>query len=275
VHPNTFYSSLFGPTKRDEIFVIISFTDQFEPRWRDVIRPCIEEDIGLRAVRVDDQASGESIVHDILDGIAHARLVIADISSQPLWSKPGTSTYRSGNVMWEVGLAHVMRVPDDVLLVKSDADTTIFDLTQFRAVEYDPRDATEARRVLSLHIRDRLRATSRTQAAYVARVAKSLNYEDLCVLFDATQTETIAHHDVNVEGVETTSFPRRKALGRLLELGLLEMRLHKGGGSSDAVEIRPRYAVTPFARQVARFLLREVGFSRDELVGGVAFKLRG
>ena len=51
--------------KRDDVFVVMSFAPEFEDRWNRVIEPCIREDLGLMANRVDYNQSGESIVHDI------------------------------------------------------------------------------------------------------------------------------------------------------------------------------------------------------------------
>ncbi len=50
--------------------------------------------------------------------------------------------------MWELGIAHVVRLPDEVIVVRSDSDPSIFDLTQFRAFQYDPDDEVEAKRIL-------------------------------------------------------------------------------------------------------------------------------
>ena len=81
MHPHTFYSSLFRFERRDEVFVIMSFAPEFNDRWLNVIEPTIREDISLEPVRVDFSISGESVVHDIIDGIAHSRLFLADITS--------------------------------------------------------------------------------------------------------------------------------------------------------------------------------------------------
>src|SRR5262249_37251083 len=151
--------TLFEHEKRDEVFVIMSFAPEFDDRWVRVIEPCIREDLGLKANRVDDNKSGESIVKDILDGIAHAKLVLADITSSPMRDHHGhVWPQRNGNVMWELGITHVMRVPDEVVVVRSDNDQSIFDLTQFRAFQYEPLDVLVARRYLAELARDRLRA---------------------------------------------------------------------------------------------------------------------
>jgi hypothetical protein len=177
VHPHTFYANQFNHEKRDEVFVVIPFNERFHPRWRDVIEPCIREDLGLRAVRVDENVAGETTVHQILDGIAHARLVIVDITSTPTSTKKDEPRpLRNANVMWELGVAHVMRLPDEVLVVRSDTESTPFDLTQFRPYDYDPREPIEARRVLKNLAKGRLAAIDHGHAAHVLRLASSLDY---------------------------------------------------------------------------------------------------
>ncbi|MGD9127196.1 MAG: hypothetical protein PVH19_07430, partial [Planctomycetia bacterium] len=163
MHPNTFYASLFEHDKRDEVFVIMSFASEFNARWENVIRPAIETDLQFTANRVDYNESGESVVHDILDGIAHARIVLADITSVDMFDMNGQKwPQRNGNVMWEVGIAHTMRLPDEVIMVRSDCEESIFDLTQFRAFEYDPSDPPNARNYLCKLIKDRLKSVDQT-----------------------------------------------------------------------------------------------------------------
>lgn len=70
--------------KRDEVFVIMSFDSQFEDRWHSLYVPAIERDLNLKANRVDYNISGDSKIHDILDCLAHAKYVIADITSVPM-----------------------------------------------------------------------------------------------------------------------------------------------------------------------------------------------
>src|SRR4051812_14440909 len=119
MHPHTFYTSLFDFAKRDEIFVITSFAPEFNRRWERVIEPAITQELKLRANRVDYNDSGESVIHDIMDGIAHSRLVVADITSTPMTDRRGSVwPQRNGNVMWELGVAHVMRLPDEVIIVR-------------------------------------------------------------------------------------------------------------------------------------------------------------
>lgn len=255
MHPHTFYSTLFTHETRDEVFVIMSFAPQFDDRWQHVIQPAICEDLKLTANRVDYNVSGESIMHDILDGIAHAKLILADITSSPMSDDRGCAwPQRNGNVMWELGIAHVMRLPDEVLVVRSDSDRSIFDLTQFRAFQYDPSEASNARRILVTLARDRLRAVDRSKSDYVKRCAEALDPASVDFLLNA----------VPYDGRQ---FPiklnMRNAIGcpRLFELGILR---------TDSVSVQPNpenkegmlvphSTITALGQQVIKLIARRMG----------------
>jgi hypothetical protein len=265
MHPHTFYSSLFETPKRPEVFVLTSFQPPFEPRWRDVIEPCIREDLGLKPVRVDDGSSGDSIIHDILEGIAHARLIIADITSTPIqYGKTEADPRRSANVMWELGIAHVMRTPDEVLIVKSDDHPSIFDLTQFRVFNYDPRDAKEARRVLGQLARDRLRSAQQAVSDHVRRVAASLDVNCISVLFEGAESGILKH--ASLDRTRGPGLARSTAYSRLLELGLIRTEfsvvtqemLKRTAKYSEVTQ----YRVTEFGRAVGIHCQRQMGLVR-------------
>ena len=71
----------------------MSFAGSLERRFKQVIEPAIESIVHrgrkLKANRVDLSQSGDSILTDIVDGIAHAELVLADVSSIGYDSKNG------------------------------------------------------------------------------------------------------------------------------------------------------------------------------------------
>lgn len=170
MHPNTFYSNLFNQEKRDEVFVIMSFADEFAPTWLNIIEPAIRDGVKLKPNRVDNNESGESIIHDILDGIAHAHLVLADITCSIMRDRSGVIwPQRNGNVMWELGIAHVMRLPDEVVTIRADEEASIFDLTQFRAFPYAPRDAAGSRALIETLCKDRLKQIDQVGSDYVRR----------------------------------------------------------------------------------------------------------
>jgi hypothetical protein len=60
----------------------MGFAERYTPRFKQVIEPAIGE-VGLEAYRVDNSKTGDCIVTDISDGIAHSQLVLADVSTTP------------------------------------------------------------------------------------------------------------------------------------------------------------------------------------------------
>ena len=118
MHPNLYLRTFWSADIRPEIFVAMSFAENYEDRFQQIIRPAIEEirigDVSLQANRVDLSKSGDSILTDIVDGIAHSELVLADVSTIGHDSKTG-APYRNGNVMYELGLALASRQPSEIL----------------------------------------------------------------------------------------------------------------------------------------------------------------
>jgi hypothetical protein len=123
--------SLYPPFARNKrAFVAMSFDPVLGRRWSDVIAPAIT-DCGLEPYRVNASKISDSILTDILKAISNAKLIIADVSAVV-----GT---RSANVMYEVGLAHAVREPHEVILFRSDDERLLFDMANVRVNRYDPR----------------------------------------------------------------------------------------------------------------------------------------
>ena len=93
--------------------------------------------------RVDAHVVSDSLLTKILDGIARCRVFLADISAI---GTVGGRPVRNANVLYEVGLAHSVRLPEEVLLFRSDDQQLLFDVANVRVNRYDPdADAGGAR----------------------------------------------------------------------------------------------------------------------------------
>ena len=115
MHPQAFLKTFWRLELRPQVFVAMSFAQEYQDRFDTVIAPAIQSipmggDTYLEAHRVDLSRTGDSILTDIIDGIAHSQLVLADISSVGKDSKTGHS-YRNGNVMYEVGSHLLVGIP--------------------------------------------------------------------------------------------------------------------------------------------------------------------
>lgn len=93
--------------------------------WDRVFRPVIEE-LGYLPIRADAD-TGSVIVKDMLERLAYAHLVLADV------------TLPNGNVYYEVGLRHVACATGCVLLATSWS-RQLFDIDQFRSIRYPLAD---------------------------------------------------------------------------------------------------------------------------------------
>jgi len=139
MYPSHFFG-LFPPFPReDKVFVAMSFDPRFDQRWSEVIAPAVRRvlwnDKALEPLRVDSRKVSDSILTEILDGISKSRLILADITTI---GKLNDTSIRNGNVMYEVGIAHAVRLPEEVLLFRSDGDTLLFDTSNIRVNKYQP-----------------------------------------------------------------------------------------------------------------------------------------
>ncbi|MEO7862940.1 MAG: hypothetical protein ABIU05_21375, partial [Nitrospirales bacterium] len=160
MHPNLYLRTFWRSNFQPSIFVAMSFAGAFERRFTEIIEPAIQEvtyhGTQLSASRVDLSKTGDSILTDIIDGIAHAVMVLADVSVIGNDAKTG-ETYRNGNVMYEVGLAIASRQSAEVLLIRDDKSPFLFDVSTVPHKHIDFSEPTAARSILRSEIEARLR----------------------------------------------------------------------------------------------------------------------
>ena len=91
MHPNAYLRSFWRAEVRPEIFVAMSFADVYQARFKNVIEPAIAalDPVKLSPKRVDLSKTGDSILTDIIDGIAHSAMVLAHVSIVGHDSKTG------------------------------------------------------------------------------------------------------------------------------------------------------------------------------------------
>lgn len=178
MYPRQFLDNFWAPDLRGIAFIAMSFTDAFTPVYERVIAPACDVDNGLTPLRLDLERGGDAIVTQMLDGIAHSRLVIAEITTL----RPGDHTSRNGNVMWEVGVAHAFRQQDEVILLRHDDDDLLFDVGQIRVHSYDRTNLEEARRRLGTLIADRLQSIDYQKSLQVQKVLRALDPAALSML---------------------------------------------------------------------------------------------
>lgn len=257
MHPQAFLQTLWRMELRPQVFVAMSFEDRYQSRFDEVLAPAIRgitiNEKQLEPYRVDLSKSGDSILSEIVDGIAHAELVLADVSTVGKDSVTGRP-YRNGNVMYEVGIALACRQPAEVLLVRDDRDPFLFDVSTVPHMHIDFAEKESASAALQQALRTRLRERDLTKDVRVQKAVASLSIEETNELRYAA--------DLPPDGVWTKKdtgvidFHAMEAIPRLLDKGVIRVVGMAQWGF-------PAYALTPLGRVVAGVVktsLRSVRF---------------
>jgi len=101
------------------------FAQKFDPVYR-TITEVLEGELHLTCTRTDELLGGGHIIEDILRGIGECEIVVVDV------------TGRNPNVFYELGIAHMCKDVDKVILLSQEVDSIPFDLRQFRHIIYRP-----------------------------------------------------------------------------------------------------------------------------------------
>jgi hypothetical protein len=264
--------SLFPSFPRDNsVFVAMSFDSRFQSRYDDVIAPAISnvsmDGVGLEAYRVDAREISDSILTDILHGISSARAILADISTI---GHVDDMPIRNANVMYEVGIAHAARLPEEVLLFRSDSDQLLFDLANVRVSSYDPDGSpTTARTIVGKAIVSALSEVDSKRRAAVKRAAESLDYVSWMVLVAAQPPATVSHPLTATPGQVLGNVGRLNAINRLLEMGALRALFPKVTPElleqKGPAEHYFQYETTPFGSAVFDYGAEQIGLLSPEI----------
>lgn len=227
MHPNAYLKSLWRNSFEPQVFVAMSFDERFNGRFTNVIQPAIEEmPIGgksLKAIRVDITKSGESILTEISNGIAHSFLVLADVSSIDV-GRFGGKPIRNSNVSYEVGVALACRSPEEVLLIRDDSDPLIFDTSSIPHLTIDFDNATDAIEKIRAALQDRARERDIQKDARTMTALSHLTPDDLDLLRALAEISPDQSADLRIEpipGRKMMAIPTAKSLENLLRIDLV------------------------------------------------------
>jgi hypothetical protein len=257
MYPKIFADYFRGFDRSNEVFVAMPFSRDAEPRWRNIFVPAVRG-LNLRPFRVRERGVSDSIATDILAGIGRARLVLVDASFQRAGDRPPGP---NPNVMYELGLAHAMRLPEEVIVVRGDVETTEppFDIAQIRYHRFNARDRSRGESQVRMLLRRAERALDTTRDLIVERVLRGLDPDSMRFLWvvhdEDDDTFDLAVFDPDRKGLyelggrETNDRQLRILARVLIGCGLLE--------SSDPGPVTrriyggtPEYRVTALGRAV-------------------------
>lgn len=226
MYPAIFFG-LFPPFPREKkVFVAMSFEEQFRSRWREVLQPAVRSiEVGgtvLEPYRVDVRRVSDSILTDILQGIQQHLIVLADVTTMGFVEHEGRrKPIRNANVLYEVGIAHAVRLPEEVILFRSDNDELIFDIANIRVNSYDPDDNPEtARELVRNSIVEALREVELRKHLAVTRAVEALDFRSWWVLAEALN-RGIEHPPTRTMRQALGNADRLRAISRLLDLGAI------------------------------------------------------
>jgi hypothetical protein len=100
------------------------FSADFTPVY-EAIRDAVQApDVGFACRRADELVGGDQIMIGVLREIARAQLIVSDL------------TGRNPNVFYELGVAHMTKEAERVLLITQRMDDVPFDIRAYRCILY-------------------------------------------------------------------------------------------------------------------------------------------
>jgi hypothetical protein len=250
-----FLDGFWRPEIQYKAFIAMPFGADFDKRYDTIIKPAIETckleirwnapsskiDVhGLTPFRVDNSKTGDSILTEIMDGIAHSYLVLADLSEVGHWvdehDKKEVRATPNGNVMYEAGLSLACRQQAEVILFrnKDDKGKLLFDVSTIPCVPIDFSDTAAAISALQDLMRGRVEEIDYRKTHRVQMTLASLTPNELGLINDARLQDAFS-----IKNTGYINFRVDNALPLLLQKGLWRS---KGVDTSGA----PIYEWTAF-----------------------------
>lgn len=128
VYPKEYLAQTTPQIKVDAslVFALMPFQASFDAMWS-VVQNVVEGDpFNCSCVRADQISRSGYIMEDVLEYIARANVVLAELTGQ------------NPNVFYELGIAHTFKSSSQVLLLAQSMDYIPFDLRQLRILIYKP-----------------------------------------------------------------------------------------------------------------------------------------
>ena len=126
MYPKAFFKNTQFEAQHTQCFVLMPFADSFKPVLKSIVKAVESPPLNFTCKRADDVFGGGHIIEDILKGIGSAEIIIVDVST------------RNPNVFYELGIAHMVKDIQKVIILTQTMDDVPFDLRQFRCIVYEP-----------------------------------------------------------------------------------------------------------------------------------------
>ena len=198
IYPRDFFANAPEGDEAELLcFVLMPFHEKYREVYDDAIRPTIEK-ARMRCTRADELYSTSPILVDVMDHIAKATVVIADL------------TDRNPNVFYELGLTHVAKQNRAVILIAERSDDIPFDLWHLRVIHYtrsgdgiarlksDLAQTLKALGLASEQEPEAPEAGARTYVVSVDSVSVSVNSEVEVTLWADTPPDGLGYYNMDI-----------------------------------------------------------------------------
>jgi hypothetical protein len=201
---------------------------------------------------------------EILQAISDSAVIVADVTAI---GTLGERAVRNANVLYEVGIAHASRQPEEVILFRSDDAHLDFDVQGVRVHSYRPDDdAKRAENFVVETVIESLRSVESARMVAIRFAAQRLTLGAYTLLLEARQGGPIEHPPAQTMGQILGGFQRTGAIELLLELGAIEAQpmritselLDKAEQQPNAQEPWLRYGLSAFGKVLADHVFEEM-----------------
>jgi len=255
MYPKIYFDYFREFDRKSEVFVAMPFTNDFNHRWTEIFIPGIKK-VGLIPVRVDFSTVSDSILIDILKGIGSSKFVLVDTSCQ---KNEGQCLGPNPNVMFELGIAQAIRLPEEVIVIRDEQSITEnpFDISHIRYNKFDSQNIKASISLLSRLIIDAQRVLDITRDLIVERILKTLDPDEMWFHGTIGSQNTFDLYPFDPDrkelyelGYRESSKLELRSLARgLIRLGLLEAG-NPGPPKKQVYGVVPEYKVTALGKAV-------------------------
>jgi len=248
VYPRQFFTNYWRPEIKQQCFVIMSF--KFDGIFKNIFEPSIKQ-CGIEVIRSDTHLSSDSIMSRILNDVSSSKIILADISTEQVVDG---KVYRNQNAMYEVGLAHAIRQPEEVILVRHDKDRLSFDIQGINVHTYDVNNIEQSRKQISGLIQSSIESINFSKSLLLEKAINNLNPSAMIILNEQYMSLGFTVHFDPTMGGTMSVIRYSYGISCLLELGIL---VYHPRSDSDSPNMQT-YAWTDFGKEVI-FCLKKNG----------------
>jgi hypothetical protein len=125
MYPKSFFQNSRSAAQNGTCFILMPFAPRFDEVYAAIVDAIEGPALNFLCKRADDVFGGGHIIEDILRGIAESEVIVADVTS------------KNSNVFYELGIAHMVKDVEKVIIITQEMDDIPFDLRQLRCIVYE------------------------------------------------------------------------------------------------------------------------------------------